>query len=389
SAIAKQGEYRFTHQALPDGVESSSALAAQLEVFRGVANPLEMETRSPMAAMAGRFMTIAPAEQFDRLKMFLSARLSADDFEGISREMYMAITTADSYDDWDAWRKVNIDSVFADGSTLDAGLTELRMVKTEEEITLMQRAVDITAAAHREAMRSIEPGMYEYEVEALIEYVFKRNGAEYTGFPSIVASGENSTILHYESNRRRMEEGDVVVMDIGAEYHGYSADITRTVPVDGTFSDEQKVIYELVLEAQRAAIDASRSGGSFSDPDAAAREVIGNGLAELGLISSTDESRRFFVHGTSHYLGLYVHDVGDYGPLRPGTVITVEPGIYISPSEDVDPRWWNIGIRVEDDVLITEEGPVVLSEGVPRTVDEIEALMAETGLGNDPAGRVQ
>jgi Xaa-Pro aminopeptidase len=389
ASIAEAGTYRFTHLPIPDGVEAGSHLDSQLDVFREVANPLELEAKTPMASMAGQYMASAPAEQFDRLKMFLAARLSADDFEGVAREMYTAITTSESYDDWVSWRKAHVDSVFADGSALDAALTQLRMVKTDEELDLMQRAIDITAAAHREAMKSIEPGMHEFEVEALIEYVFKRNGAEYTGFPSIVASGENSTILHYESNRRRMQDGDVVVMDIGAEYHGYSADITRTVPVDGTFSPEQKAIYELVLEAQRVAIDASRPGRSFNDPDAAAREVIGTGLVELGLISSADESRRFFVHGTSHYLGLYVHDVGDYGPLQPGTVITVEPGIYIPPSEDVDPKWWNIGIRIEDDVLITDESPVVLSERAPRTVGEIESLMAETGLGNDPSGRVR
>ncbi len=256
---------------------------------------------------------MADADQFDRLKMFATSRLQADNFEGTSRDMFDALVAAQTYDDWIAWRRENIDSQYADGMTLQAALAQLRMVKTDDEIALMQRAIDITAAAHREAMKSIEPGMHEYEIEALIEYVFRRNGAEYTGFPSIVGSGENSTVLHYESNRRRMEANDVVVMDIGAEYHGYSADITRTVPVDGTFSPEQKSLYELVLLAQNAGIDASRAGNMFNDPDAAARAVISDGLVELGLIGTAEESRRFFVHGTSHYLGLYVHDVGDYG----------------------------------------------------------------------------
>jgi Xaa-Pro aminopeptidase len=264
-------------------------------------------------------------------------------------------------------------------------LDELRMVKTDAELELLGRAIHITAAAHREAMRSIEPGMYEYEVEGLVEYVFRRGGAEHAGFPSIIGSGENSIILHYEASRRRMEADDVVVMDIGAEYHGYSADITRTVPVGGVFSPEQRAIYELVLEAQEAGIRASRAGNSFGAPGRAAAQVLAAGLAELGLIESADDFRglrRFFMHGTSHYLGLDVHDVGNGGPLVPGTVITVEPGIYIGPAEDIDPRWWNIGVRIEDDVLITEDGPVILSDGAPRTVAEIEALMAEEGLGN-------
>jgi Xaa-Pro aminopeptidase len=386
--LADREDVRFAHLALPDGVEETSELGAQIEYFRETANPFTIEANGRMARMAGQYMMMADADQFDRLKMFVTSRLQADNFEGSSRNMYDALVASQTYDDWITWRRENIDSQYADGMTLQAALAQLRMVKTDDEIALMQRAIDITAAAHREAMKSIEPGMHEYEIEALIEYVFRRNGAEYTGFPSIVGSGENSTVLHYESNRRRMEANDVVVMDIGAEYHGYSADITRTVPVDGTFSPEQKSLYELVLRAQNAGIDASRAGNMFNDPDAAARAVISDGLVELGLIGSAEESRRFFVHGTSHYLGLYVHDVGDRGPLRPGTVITVEPGIYVPPADDVDPKWWNIGIRIEDDVLITEGDPVVLSAKAPKTVSEIETLMAAKGLGNEEAGLV-
>ena len=226
--------------------------------------------------------------------------------------------------------------------------------------------------------------MHEYEVEALLEYVFRRSGAEHPGFPSIVGSGENSVILHYESNRRPMEAGDVVV-DIGAELHGYTADITRTFPVSGRFSEEQRRIYELVLKAQEAGIAAVRAGAPFGAAHRAAYPVLARGLAELGLVDDPGDAAgvsRFFMHGTSHYLGLDVHDVGSPGPLRPGAVLTVEPGIYIAPAEDVDPRWWNIGVRIEDDVLVTEEGPVVLSTGAPKTVEAIEALMAEPA----PAG---
>lgn len=268
------------------------------------------------------------------------------------------------------------------GRDLSGLLQELRMQKTEEELLLLQRAIDITTAAHREAMRSLEPGMHEYELEALIEYLFRRGGAEHPGFPSIVGSGENSVVLHYNTSRRRMEADDVVVIDIGAEYHGYTADVTRTLPVDGTFSPEQRAIYELVLRAQEAGIEAARAGRPFGAPDQAARRVIAEGLRELGLLGSGEDVQRFFMHGTSHYLGLFVHDVGDYGPLRPGQVITVEPGIYIRPAPDIDPKWWNIGVRIEDDILITEDAPVNLSSAAPRAVEEVERLMQERGLGN-------
>ena len=278
----------------------------------------------------------------------------------------------------------------ADGELLRTVLDRLRAIKTAEELVALGKAIDITAEAHREVARAIEPGMHEYQAEALIEYVFRRNGAEHPGFPSIVGSGENSVILHYESNRRAMAGEDMVVIDIGAEYHGYSADVTRTYPVDGRFSDEQRAIYEIVLRAQEAGIEEARAGNAFQAPYQAAARVLARGLADLKLIDSRDDLRglrRFFMHGVSHYLGLDVHDVGPNGALEPGTVITVEPGIYVAPSEDVDPKWWNIGVRIEDDVLITVDAPIVLSSGAPKTVREIERLMAEEGPRADPGSR--
>ncbi len=252
------------------------------------------------------------------------------------------------------------------------------MVKTEEELTLLRRAVDITDDAHGEVLHGVRPGWAEYEIEALLEYTFAREGAERPGFPSIVASGENAVLLHYDTNRRTTRPGDLVVVDIGASYHGYTADVTRTYPVDGAFTPDQRRIYTLVLEAQKAAIDAVEVGASFGAPGNAASKVLARGLAEVGLIRDARDVAglsRFFPHGTSHYLGLEVHDVGTYGPLAPGQVITVEPGIYIAPAEDVDPRWWNIGVRIEDDVLVTDQGPVVLSAAAAKEPDEIEGAM--------------
>jgi len=228
-------------------------------------------------------------------------------------------------------------------------------------------------------MGFIEPGRAEYEIEAVVEHTFRSLGSERPGFPSIVGSGENSVMLHYDTNRRVTRDGDLVVMDVGASYRGYTADVTRTVPVNGRFTPEQRAVYDIVLEAQEAAIEATRAGASFGAPGQAASEVLARGLADLGLLESPKDFMRlsrFFPHGTSHYLGLQVHDVGGYRALKPGMVITVEPGIYIPPAEDVDRKWWNIGVRIEDDVLVTERGPDVLSAGAPKAPAEIERLMA-------------
>lgn len=269
----------------------------------------------------------------------------------------------------------------------DEILAGLRLIKSPQEIEYLQQAIDLTSAAHRAALAAIRPGMYEYEVEALIEYVFRSRGSQRVGFNSIVGSGPNATTLHYEENERRMEADDLVVMDIGAEWNYYTADITRTAPVDGEFDQEERAIYQLVLDAQRAAIDRIRPGVTVGAVHARAAEVITEGLVRLGVLRGTvaenleaGEYRRFFMHGTSHWLGLDVHDVGSYAePLRPGMVLTVEPGIYIRDGADgVDPKWWNIGVRIEDDVLVTGDGHRVLSTG-PREIDEIEAIMVGAG----------
>ena len=219
--------------------------------------------------------------------------------------------------------------------------------------------------------------MKEYEAEAIIEYIFKKNGAEYPGFPTIMGSGENSCVLHYVSNRKTMKGANLLVSDVGAEYHGYTADVSRTIPVDGHFSEEEAIIYNIVYDAQKAGIEASRAGNRFWDPNIAATTVISQRLIKLGLIKRPIELRRYFMHGTSHYLGLDVHDKGTYGELQPNTVITVEPGIYIAEGSPCDPKWWNIGVRIEDDVLITDGDPEVISDCVPKTIEEIEKLMEE------------
>lgn len=370
-------DVQFFHLPLPDGYERGSELAEQVEAFTERAQPLGRAVDAELQRQVMFALGTESPDQFSRAQSAVREGTPSDGEDGVGREILSAFTAASSFDEWQEWRAQNVDQRYADGTTLRGILNDLRIQKTDEEMALLRRAIDITVDAHREVARAIEPGMHEYEAQAIIEYVFMREGSEAPGFASIVASGENSVILHYSTNRRQMEADDMVVIDIGAEYRGYTADITRTLPVNGVFSEEQRAIYEIVLEAQEAGIEAARAGNSFGAPGQVATMIIAEGLQELGLIESPEQVRRFFMHGTSHYLGLYVHDVGDYGELQPGQVITVEPGIYISPADDVDRRWWNIGVRIEDDVLITEGDPEVMSLGAPRTVEEVESLMRE------------
>jgi Xaa-Pro aminopeptidase len=243
---------------------------------------------------------------------------------------------------------------------------EMRLIKEPAELDVMRRAAAISAEAHSEAARLAHAGAYEYELEAVIEYNFRRGGAERVGFPSIVGAGPNSVVLHYDKSRRRMEDGDLVVMDIGAEYSYYSADVTRTIPVSGRFTSRQREIYDLVLGAQEAAFAAVKPGNTLMDVERAARLYFQeHGAGKCGAKSCNDQ----FPHGVSHWLGMDVHDVGDYSvKLAPGMLLTVEPGIYL-----VDE---GIGVRIEDDVLVTETGYELLSNA-PRDPDEIEELMAE------------
>jgi Xaa-Pro aminopeptidase len=250
----------------------------------------------------------------------------------------------------------------------------LRLVKDADEMRRLRRAIDITAEAQREAMRAITPGMFEYEIEALIEYTFRRNGAERVGFPSIVGSGPNSVTLHYDRNRRQTEAGDLVVMDIGAEWGYYTADVTRTVPVSGRFTTRQRAVYDIVLGAQQAAIDAVKPGVTIAELTRIAQQYM---ETNSGDVCGSESCRRYFLHGLSHWLGMDVHDVGDYArPLEPGMVLTIEPGIYIASEQ--------IGVRIEDDILVTATGHEILSGAAPRTADEIETAMA---AGATEAGR--
>jgi Xaa-Pro aminopeptidase len=256
---------------------------------------------------------------------------------------------------------------------VDAIVSAMRRIKSQYEIQTLQRAIDITGEALKETMRSIEPGMYEYQLQAIIEYVFAFNNSKKVGFTTICGSGPNSINLHWSINDRQMQDGDVVVCDIGADYNGYTGDLTRTLPVNGKFTPRQKAIYEIVLSAQEAAKAVMKPGMSFSKVDSAANKALSDGLIRLGLIKDArTELRKYYTHGLSHSIGLTVHDVGGLGTLEPGMIITIEPGLYVKEE--------NIGIRIEDDFLITDNGCIRLSENVPRTVADVETLCKEKGL---------
>jgi Xaa-Pro aminopeptidase len=277
-------------------------------------------------------------------------------------------------------------------------LHEMRLVKNDEELRLLRSAVDITCQGHLAAARAIRPGAYEYEVEAALRYVFRKSGSPRAGYPPIVASGPNATVLHYTSNNRRIEEGDLVLIDAGTELGYYTGDVTRTWPARGCFTEVQKTLYNLVLNAQLEAIKMVRPGGTFIDPHNCAVRILTEGLVGLGLLEgdvdqliNEEKHKKFFMHRTSHWLGMDVHDAGPYKvgdewrKLEAGMALTVEPGLYIAEDlEDVDPLYRGIGIRIEDDLLVTPSGCEVLSASVPKMVEEIEALMAAAAASEGP-----
>jgi Xaa-Pro aminopeptidase len=278
-------------------------------------------------------------------------------------------------------------------------LHEMRVIKTDEEIEIMQRAADIAAEAHVEAMKAVRPGMQEYEVEAMLEAYFRKHGASGSSYTSIVGAGGNATVLHYIDNKDTLQDGDLLLVDAGAEYKGYASDITRTFPINGKFSQAQRDIYDLVLKTQKSCVDMVRPGVRLEDLKTHSVELLTEGMVELGLLKGEPKKlieekkyMQFYMHNLGHYLGIDVHDAGRYyfnGESRPaevGMVMTIEPGLYISPdtsripegfNKEIPEKYLGIGVRIEDDVLVTEKGARVLTHKVPKDADEIEAVMAK------------
>ncbi len=276
-----------------------------------------------------------------------------------------------------------------DVADVRALLDDMRLIKSAAEIDTMRRAASISAGAHRRAMRATRPGVMEYEIEAELLHEFRRRGAQSPAYHSIVAGGPNACVLHYVFNNAELHDGDLLLIDAGCELDGYASDITRTFPVNGKFSAAQKDLYELVLAAQSAAISAIRPGAGWNAPHDAALAVLVQGFIDFGLCHGTPDAvlesgdyRRFYMHRTGHWLGLDVHDAGNYKQgdawlaLEPGMALTVEPGCYVRPAEGVPKHFWDIGIRIEDDAVVTPTGCEVITHEVPKSVAEIEALMA-------------
>jgi Xaa-Pro aminopeptidase len=281
----------------------------------------------------------------------------------------------------------------ADIRDVRAALDEMRLIKDDHEIDLMRQAAAIACTAHRRAMQFAAPGRFEYEVEAEFLHEFRRRGSQYPAYPPIVAAGANACVLHYVENNRQLKDGDLLLIDAGCELDGYASDITRSFPVSGRYSGPQADVYSLVLDAQTAAIAAIRPGATFHDPHAAAVRVLAQGMIDLKLLDGSvdgviesESYKRFYMHRTGHWLGLDVHDAGEYksGPgddgwrtLVPGMMLTVEPGCYIRPGDGVPEALWNIGIRIEDDALVTATGCDIITADAPKSIADIEALMRE------------
>ena len=249
-------------------------------------------------------------------------------------------------------------------------VAEQRMQKDEDEIAITKEAIKLTDTALKNVLANLKPGMFEYEAQADFEYSIRRNGAEWTAFPTIAGSGMNGTMLHYDTNQDMMEDGSLLLMDLGARVRGYNSDITRTYPVNGKYTERQRQVYDIVLEANRTVLKEAKPGMTTVDLNNICKKVLAAGCIRLGLIKKEEEISRYYMHGVSHHLGIDVHDVtvDSNKKLRPGAIISDEPGLYIDE--------WEIGIRIEDDLLITEDGAVCLSEEIMREADEIEAYMA-------------
>ena len=259
----------------------------------------------------------------------------------------------------------------------------LREVKTDEEMVLLRKAVEISCQGQNEVMKAVHPGMSELEIQGLHEFVHKKYGAEGAGYGAIIGSGENGCTLHYETNTKTRIGTSLVLMDVGAEYHGYTADVTRTIPAQGKFSEEEKKIYQLVYEAQEAAFKLLKEGCTWAAINKAARDVITKGLVDLGIAKTEQEANKYYPHGLGHHIGMDVHDRSAYGPLKKNMVITIEPGIYIPSESNCDKKWWGIAVRIEDDALITRDGYELLSSFAPRSIADIENMIKDKSALDD------
>ncbi len=328
----------------------------------------EIENSANVAQIIGRYLDYFPELKKDELLQGYQNAQSNELRKEYQQKVNLIIA---------AKPKTNIDIL-----SLEAYMSSLREIKSPEELKLLKKAIEISAVGQIEIMKAMHPNMSEAEIQGVHEFVYKKYGAEYEGYPSIVGGGHNGCILHYIENNKTKVGNDLVLMDLGAEYRGYTADVTRTIPANGKFSDEQRAIYDIVYAAQEAGIAELTVGNNFSVSHQATEKVINKGLLKLGILKSLDENHNYYPHGSSHHIGLDVHDPGEYGTFKANMVITVEPGIYIPENSNCDKKWWGIAVRIEDDILITDKGPINLSARAPRKADAIEKMMQQKSVLN-------
>lgn len=372
---------RVIYDVLPDDVAPGNLLSL-IKTFRDKANIRQVENKNVTEAFNVIANYVSPSN-LARFTSRLKNRMSeTDDDEFKTNSVLLAlINQPDS-----ATLGLVTDKIKSNpppSIAYNRLVSSLREIKTQEELALLRKSVFVSAAAHIEAMKAIEPGMSETELSGLFEYMHKKYGAEGEGYPPIVGAGANGCILHYEENNATRVNNQLVLMDVASEYHGYSADITRTVPANGKFSVEQKAIYQLVYEAQEEVFKLCRQGMPFGKLNERATEVLANGLLKLGIITDKKEVARYYMHGCSHHMGLDVHDKNITQILQEDMVITVEPGIYIPKGSPCDPKWWDIGIRIEDDVVIGKNSCENLSAAAPRKAEDVEKTAAKKSIFND------
>lgn len=375
---------QILYDGMPDDVHNDASDPADLydllQVFKKKAG-LPDGYDASLYEMLGTLAERANSRNLPRLISFLNNRRGSD--PKLQNDEYVtAFVNCKDSTDLVAFRN-KLSTLKWNTFLFRKSINSLRVIKTPEEMALMRKTVSISAIAHAEVMKAIQPGMSEAELAGLQEYVHKKLGAENVAYPSIVGGGANGCILHYEENTRRNIGKDVALMDIGAEYHGYAADVTRTVPSTGKFTPEQKAIYNIVYEAQEEIFKLCHDGTPFDQLNRKASDVLADGLIKLGIITNKSEVSRYYPHGCSHYLGLDTHDVGEYNILRENMVITVEPGLYIPAGSPCDKKWWDIAVRIEDDVRIGKDKPELLSWQAPRKAEDVEKMAAEKSAIND------
>jgi len=366
---------------IPDGLVDEPGDAADLSdlfnQFRKKAQ-LSSDYNNALNRDLSMFVRFASTANIDRRIAAFKTKIAADDSYK-NNEFVNAIVAIKKPEEIEPLR----DKISASMKNLflfDQITGSLRETKTREELNLIRKAVEISCIGQNEVMKTVRPDMSELEIQGLHEYVHKKYGAEEVGYGSIVGAGENGCILHYMENTKTKVGNTLLLMDVGAEYHGYTADVTRTVPVDGKFSNEERAIYQLVYDAQEAAFKLLKDGARWSDADVAAREIITNGLVRLGVAKTKEEANKYYPHGLSHHIGLDVHDKGISQTLKKDMVITIEPGIYIPSESACDKKWWGISVRIEDDALITKDGYELLSAFAPRSIADIEKMISEKSL---------